>query len=348
MKKTIFWGIFSLTAIIFWHFFAQTIEPFVIAFILAYLLYPMTEKLYVKYKLPGSITATFVLVTVFSVISLILLILLPIIYKQIAELADKLPSYRYYLKTELIPAVTVKLNAIDPGLATKSKEIIQDSVNNIFNLILGIFNNVWAYTLATFNMVMIVILVPVLLFFLLKDWLQITAALEGLLPLKAKDKVGLVFSEIRSLLSAYFKGQLNVCLIQAVFYSIGLYFIGLDFALLIGIISGILVIIPILGILTSLMIALGVTYFTFGFSSKLLFTAILYVVGHLLESTVITPNIIGNRIGLHPLWIIFAVFITAHLFGFIGVLFAIPIAGISKILLRHAVEYYKNTEIYRK
>jgi len=348
LKKTIFWGTFSLAALAFWHFFAQSIEPFIIAFILAYVLYPMTERLYAKYHLPRSLTATFVLVTVFGFISLILLVLSPVIYKQIAELIIKLPGYQHYIKTELVPILVAKLSEIDPVLAGKFKGIIQDHINNIFSLIVSMFNNIWAYTLATFNVVMIVVLVPILLFFLLKDWPQVTTTLEGLLPIKAKDKINQIIIEIRLLLSAYFKGQLNVCLIQATFYSIGLYFIGLDFALLIGIISGILIIVPILGILSSLIIALTVTYLTFGFSSKLLFTAGLYITGHLLESIIITPNILGDRIGLHPLWIIFAVFITAHLFGFFGVLFAIPIAGITKILLGHAIKYYKSTEIYKK
>ena len=173
------------------------------------------------------------------------------------------------------------------------------------------------------------------------------SSIESMLPMRGKSKVREIFTSINQLLSAYIRGQLNICMMLAFYYVLGLNFIGLDLALLLGILSGFLIIIPFIGALISVLLVTISCYFTFGAGTELVYVIILYAVGHTVEGYILAPKIIGNRIGLHPVWILFSVFAAGSVFGFIGIAFAIPIAGIVKVLLSHAIDYYKSSNMYK-
>ena len=150
------------------------------------------------------------------------------------------------------------------------------------------------------------------------------------------------------MLSAYIRGQLNICLLLSAYYFIGLSLVGIDLALLLAIISGFLVIIPFIGAFISLFLMLVSCYFSYGASVEIVYILVLFVIAHIIESYILTPQIIGDKIGLHPVWIIFSVFAAGSVFGFVGIVFAIPIAGVIKILLFNMIEYYKSTKIYNR
>jgi len=347
LTRAIFWSSIAALAIALLMLLSKPLVPFFIAFVFAYMLSPLVSNICRKYGLPRNLVAIVIFIIFLSVFSLALLILTPAIYNQISILIAKIPAYKNYIQTELVPQVTAKIQSIDPKIAEKVKDSIQSIVNGTFAIISCIFNNVWDYTMATINIFVVILLVPIILLYLLKDWPKITRSLNDLIPYQERNKIREILTSINDLLSAYIRGQFNVCLILSAYYGIGLSIIGVDLGLLLGILSGFLIIVPFIGTFIAFSLAMIVGYFSFGYSAKLGAILILYVVGYLMENYFLTPKIIGDRIGLHPLWIMFAVLAIGSLFGFIGIFFAIPIAGIIKVLIGYGIDYYKSSQIYK-
>lgn len=347
MNKRVFWGCVIIIITFLLMLISNILAPFVIAFIFAYLLHPLIDKICTKFKLPRTLASAGVCIIFLSCFITALSILAPIIYQQTALLISKIPAYKDYLLTELVPTVTKKISALDPHISDRIENSMQGLINGIFSLIAGIFNNVWGYTMATINIFAILLLVPIILLYFLKDWPKMTKNVEDLLPLKEKNKIKEILLSIDNLLAGYIRGQLNVCLLLSTYYGIGLTIIGVDLSLLLGFLSGFLILIPFMGTFIAFTLTFTIGYFAFGFSAKLGVIVGLYVIGYLMENYILTPKIIGDRIGLHPLWIMFAVFACGSLFGFIGIFFAIPIAGIIKVLIKYALEAYKSSKVYK-
>lgn len=346
MNRMIFWGITLLIAIGVIYLVSDTLAPFLISFIFAYLLQPVIETNCKRFKLPRVLVTFGVFSLFLSGFITIIVLIVPMTYQQIAALVSKVPQYRNNLEAA-ISAWSDKLDKIDPELAYKISDSMQSFINSAFTVFASFANHIWEYTLATINFFTIIALVPVILYYFLRDWPKIVGSIESLLPVRGKSKVREIFTSINELLSAYIRGQLNICLLLAVYYVIGLHIIGLDFALLLGILSGFLIIIPFIGALISFLLVIISSYFTFGAGIQLVYIVILFIVGHAVEGYILSPRIIGNRIGLHPLWIIFAVFAAGSLFGILGIVFAIPIAGIVKVFLSHIIDYYKSSKMYK-
>ncbi len=346
MSRAISWGmiLFIIASIVY--LVLDTLAPFLISFIFAYLLQPAIETNCKKFSLPRSIVTFGVFGLFLSGFVTIIVLIVPIIYHQISAFISKIPIYKTNVDSA-ISTWSAKLHNIDPELANKISDSAQSFVNGTLTLFASFANHIWQYTVATINFFTVVALVPVILYYFLRDWPQIVGSVESLLPMKSKSKVREIFNSINELLSAYIRGQLNICILLTLYYVTGLSIIGLDLALLLGIFSGFLIIIPFIGVLLSFLIVTISCYFSFGAGVELIYVMILYAIGHTVESYILTPKIIGNRIGLHPVWIIFSVFAIANLFGFIGVLFAIPIAGIVKVCLSNIIAYYKSSSIYK-
>lgn len=345
MNKIIFWGLTLIILSSFFYLISATLAPFIIAFIFAYLLGPIINTSVDNFHIPRAFLTTSIFFIFISSFITGMVFLLPVLYKQIATFIVKIPIYKKNLQFGVNELLN-KLDAIDPDIANKLTDSLQNIVNAAFSIVALAANNLWSYTLATINFFVIIALVPVVLFYFLRDWSKMVESINSVLPIHGKSKIREIFSDINSLLSAYIRGQLNICLIISLYYIISLTFIGLDLALLLGIIAGFLIIIPFIGALISLSLILTSCYFTYGAHIEMLYVFIVFAIGYISEGYFITPKIIGNRIGLHPLWIIFSVLAIGSLFGFIGIIFAIPIAGIVKLLLSHAIDYYKSSKIY--
>jgi len=347
LNKAIFWSLFVLIFIGFFTLISGVLAPFFIAFIIAYILQPIITIACNRYNISRPIIASGIFIIFITIFILVLVSLLPAIYQQIASLISKIPTYKVYLQTELVPTLVEKVREVDPSIAGKIKNLVQAFISSAFSLINGLINNIWFYTIATINKVALILLVPIILFYFLRDWPKMMGSCESLLPLQEKSKIRSILFSINKLLSAYVRGQLNICLLLVCFYGIGLSIIGIDLALLIGILSGILIIIPFIGTLISFSFAIIIGYLNFGLKIELTYIISLYVIGNIIESYILTPKIIGDKIGLHPLWIMFSVFASGTLFGFIGIFFAIPIAGIIKVLLLACIDFYKSSKIYK-
>jgi len=346
LDKVFFWVVATGIIITALTLISSVLMPFLVSGIMAYALHPAIDNLLLRYRLPRSITVLAISLLFFSIFTIIAIIVIPIIYQQLALLISEIPIYKNYLQTELLPNITTKIYSIDPNIADKFKTSMGNFINSIFFLITNLVDNIWHYTVVTVKLLVSTLLIPLALFYFLRDWSKMSNNITNLLPTKNKQKIQNIISSINDSLSAYLVGQLNVCLLLSIYYAISLSIIGVNFSLLLGVISGISVIIPFIGILISFSITMIISYFTLGMGGKLFYVMIIYFIGAISDSYILTPKIIGSKIGLHPLWVIFAVLALGNLFGFIGIFFAIPIAGIIKVLLSASIDSYKSSKFY--
>jgi len=347
LDKIIFWSVVGGALVILVGLLTNILAPFIIAFILAYFLQPLIDYIAKKFHLSRKKVANGIFIVFLSGFIMMFVLLIPIIYQQISTLINKVPIYNSYLQNELIPHLSSLTDDLEPSIAEKVKAAVQSFMKGTFSILSSLLNNIWSYTMSTINVFAIILFVPLILFYLLRDWPKIIRHLESLLPLADKSKIREIINSINSLLSAYIRGQLNICLLLAVYYGIGLSIIGIDLGLLIGIASGFLIIIPFIGTIIGFSLSMIIGFIDFGMQTELIYIILLYAFGAIFEGYYLTPKIIGNRIGLHPLWIMFAVLSCGTLFGFIGVFFAIPIAGITKVLLGYGLDWYKSSRVYK-
>jgi len=346
MNKMLAWAMVFLTISGIVYVVSDTLAPFLISFIFAYLLQPAIDTNCKKFSLPRGIVTFGVFSLFLSGFVTIIVLIAPIIYRQISTFISKIPIYKTNFDSA-ISAWSTKFYDIDPDLANKISDSAQNVVNGTLTLFASFANHLWQYTVATLNFFTVVALIPIILYYFLRDWPHIVKTVDSIFPMKSKNKVREIFNSINELLSAYIRGQLNICMLLTIYYVTGLSIIGLDISLLLGIFSGFLIIIPFIGVVLSFLMVTISCYFSFGAGTELIYVLILFAIGYTVESYILTPKIIGDRIGLHPVWIIFSVFATANLFGFVGVLFAIPIAGIAKVCLLNIIDYYKSSSMYK-
>ncbi len=347
MNIVVFWSVSISFLIASIYLLSDILSPFFIAFIFAYLLQPAIDAYCKYFKWPRSIVAFGIFSIFLSVFTAIMTLIAPVIYKQITIFIDKIPQYKTIFEKSIL-LWSEKLDKIDPEFAIKINEFMQNFINSAFIAFSSLVNYIWQYTIATINFFTIIALTPIILYYFLRDWPKMVSSIESVLPMRGKSKVCEIFTSINELLAAYIRGQLNICLILTIYYVTAFQIIGLDLGLLLGILSGFLIIIPFIGAIISFLFAMISCYFTFGSGVELIYLSAVFIFGHTLEGYILAPKIIGNKIGLHPVWIIFAVFAAGSLFGFFGILFAIPLAGITKVCITHIIDYYKSSSIYNK
>ena len=347
MIKKILIGL-SICALCIVIFYIQSaITPFAIAAILCYLTHPIISAVSSKFGLHrGLVTGVMILLLMCICIGTIVLVV-PVIYGQIVLLITKIQEYKVCIQGNL-PIMMEKMRHINPEIAHKIRDLVEQSTNDIVSIVVSSANNLWHYTMATINVIFLLFLVPVISFYILRDWQTHKIPFDHLLPNNTRKILRRFCADVDTLLSGYIRGQLNVCLVLCMYYCTALWVVGFEFAVLLGIITGFAVIVPFVGFALCFVAAMISGYFHFGLSIDLMYIAIIYIIGSILETSVLSPNIIGDRIGIHPLWIIFTVLAAGKLFGFLGLLFAIPIAGIMKITLGLIFDYYTSTKIKEK
>ncbi len=346
MHKVIFWLTLTGISLIFLKMISSTLTPFVVAFVLAYILAPIIDTISNLSKIPRIIVVHCVFAIFLGFFIAALVVVTPLLYQQLYLFLQKIPIYRDYLQTELVGSLSAKIAAIDQGAAEKIQGSFHTLISAVFALVSSVFSDFWSYTAATLNIVVILLFTPVILIYLLLDWSKVFSSIDDVIPLKAKPKIKEILSSINQVLSDYLLGQVIVCLSLAFYYTIGFSIMGIDFAMLLGFISGFIVLIPYIGTIIAMTASLTICYVTFGITYKLLMVVGLYGLGMNIDGYFLTPKIIGNKIGVHPLWIMFAVVACGSLFGFTGVFFAVPIAGIVRVLLGYGVEFYKASSLY--
>jgi predicted PurR-regulated permease PerM len=307
--------------------------PFIVAIIAAYFLNPAADKMQ---KLGLSrMLATIVITSSFFLVSLILTAMLaPVIYNQFITLLHTIPTYVTYVNEIIIPEFSKILEKIDPNALEKAKESIGDASGITLKFIGTIATNLLNSGIIALNLLSIILITPIVTFYMLNDWHKIVANVNSLIPVKYKKTVKTLALEIDRILAGYIRGQTQVCLIIGAFYAIGLTIAGLEFAIFIGLATGLLLFIPYVGMLVGFLVGMLVAFFQFADMGHLAIIAGIFLVGQILESVFITPNLVGNKVGLHPIWIMFGLLAGSAMFGFIGVLVAVPVTAVIGVLAR--------------
>jgi predicted PurR-regulated permease PerM len=351
-KQTFLWLGFGLALVALLVLLGPILAPFIAAAILAYALNPavdwLSSRRIGKLPIPRAPAVIVVLLLLLAALLALVLIVIPVVQKEIPLLRDQIPVLFLKLHTALAP----RLQALGVNIPMDI-EGVQRMVTEYFS---GSGDAIWATVLASAKVggvavlgwIVNALLIPVVLFYLLLDWHAILTRLGNAVPRRWVGKTVEMARETDGLLAQYLRGQLAVMLVLSVYYSVTLAIAGFDVALPVGIITGLLVFIPYVGYGLGLILALISAVLQFDGLQGLIAVAIIYGVGQVLESFVLTPRLVGERIGLHPVTVIFALLAFGHLFGFAGVLLALPATAVVSVALRHLRAQYVDSSFYRQ
>ncbi len=347
-RQTLIWLTVGLVLIVALILLGPVLSPFIAAIILGYALLPFVDRLQ-KWKIPRPLAAAIVLVVAVALILSVLLMIIPIVQKEVAQIRAQLPAISAQITEQLIPRLNQWLGLQIKLDANSIRQWLTEHVSSGGTDIAAyVFNYVKSGWSAALEVLGVVFLVPVVLFYVLLDWPRIKPKLTQLVPPRWVRTASGYASEIDSMLSQYIRGQMKVMASLVLFYCVALAIARFDLWLPIGVLSGILVFIPYLGFALGLVFALGAGLLQFGILKGLVTVAIIYGIGQVLESVVLTPKMVGEQIGLHPLAVILALLAFGYLFGFAGVLLALPLAATLAVALRHLRGHYLSSSFYQR
>ena len=337
--------------------FSGVLMPFVAGMVLAYLLNPLANRLerMGANRLVASLAILAVCLIVFVVV---LVAVVPLLIHQFSNFADNVPGYISRLQTlaneqGAYLAEKFGVNLLEKlGLGQGSTPDLSGSVGNIVGKgaqwLTAVLASIWSGGTALITVASLIVVTPVVAFYLLVDWARMIETLNSLVPLQHRATVRRLAREIDTAIAGFLRGQSLVCLFLGLWYGIGLTLIGLNFGFLIGLSAGVLSFIPYVGSLTALVVAAIVAIVQGWPSYWLLIMSVVVVgTGQFLEGNVLTPKLVGDSVGLHPVWLMFALLAFGSLFGFTGLIVAVPVAAAIGVLIRFGIERYRESPLYR-
>jgi len=342
------WLVFAFIAGTSWliYLLSPVLMPFVFAAMLAYLGDPLTDKLE-TYRLSRTNAVIVVFFVMALVFVLALLLLIPQLEYQVERFLSSLPAYAAWVNETVIPWLKHRFH-----LAIKPIDI-----NQIINVIKSHWEQAGGIAATAMTSIshsggviaawlMNLLLIPVVTFYLLRDWDGLVVNVHNLLPRRVADTASKLAGEVDTVLAAFVRGQFYVMLALGCIYSIGLWITGLDLALLIGMLAGLVSFVPYLGSIVGIVMACVAALVQFHELINLVPVVIVFMIGQALEGMVLTPMLVGDKIGLHPVAVMFAVMAGGQLFGFLGILLALPVASVIMVLLRHVHDLYRYSDFY--
>mgnify|MGYP000325995706 FL=1 len=348
-QQALAWFAITLVlALVLW-LLGPVLMPFVVASVLAYALDPVVTRLQLltRGRMPRVVAVLLVQVVFVVLVLALVMLLVPILMHEVPRMRDQLP-----LIAERAQA------ALSPWLQRLGVQVTWD-VPSFKAFLLSTFSTSWGdgFTQALTSLriggsvalaiIGNLILIPVVLFYLLLDWRRVVRHIEALVPLPMRRAYDGFVIECDQVLGQYLRGQLSVMALLAVYYSVALWLFGLELALPIGVFTGLAVFVPYVGFGVGLLLALLAGVLQMPLYQAVLMVSIVYGAGQLIESFVLTPRLVGERIGLHPLHVIFALMAFGQLFGFVGVLIALPVSAVLLVAIRHLRAQYQNSQLYR-
>jgi predicted PurR-regulated permease PerM len=349
-KQTAFWVAVWLAFSFLLVTLGPILTPFLAAAILAYALNPGVDRIdrmrIKRLRMPRALAVLIVVMLFLLALTALVLIVLPVLQKEIPLLQAQIPQFLNKLNDMLAPRLQelgIKVRLDGSGIRTMLTKQMATSGEEIWSAVLA---SARIGGTAVLGWLATLVLIPVVLFYVLLDWHKLLERIAGAVPRRWLGKTLEMAREVDSLLAQYLRGQLLVMLVLAVYYSLGLMIAGFDVALPVGIITGLLVFIPYLGFGLGLVLALIAAVLQFADWSGIIAVAIIYGIGQVVESFVLTPRLVGERIGLNPLAVIFALLAFGQLFGFVGVLLALPASAILMVAFKHLRRHYLGSSFY--
>lgn len=343
LYQLLFWTAVITLFIIFLQSIRPILLPFVVGTMVAYLFDPLVDKLE-RYKFSRLSATAVVTITLFMSLVALIMWIGPILYHQLAGVLLVIPDLVREAQAiiEHHGAPVMELLGQVNGGEVKQEQIAQQTLAGASDVLKGILVSGGA----ALNLVSLLFITPIVCFYLLRDWDKMVAVIDKLLPRAYAGTIRGQVHIIDNTLAGYLRGQVLVMGILSIYYAIALSVIGVKFSLILAVIAGLFIIIPYVGTLVSTALAVGIAYMQFGMEWQTISVFVVYGVGQILESQILTPKVIGDRVGLHPLWMVFGMLAGAVLLGFAGVLLAVPITAVVGVLVRFAVARYLESPFY--
>ncbi len=346
-RQVFFWlGIFAFFILFMW-VFADILLPFIAGMVLAYFLDPVADWLESK-GLSRIMATSIIMIAFILVFILFLMILVPVLANQIAGFLDRLPDLVGRLQA-LIASTDIEWLRDRIGVDGKS---LQENINGLMREGAGwvstVLKKVWGTGKSLVDIISLLVVTPVVAFYLLYDWDHMIERVDNLLPHDHRDTIRGIFSDIDAAVAGFVRGQGTVCLILGLFYGASLTIIGLNFGLLIGLFAGLISFIPFVGSIIGFLLSVGVALVQFWPDwIPVAMCAATFFLGQFLEGNILQPKLVGEKVGLHPVWLMFALFAFGTLFGFTGMLIAVPAAAAVGVVIRFGLGRYLESELYK-
>ena len=342
-RQLTFWLVTFLVLVAVLWLLHDILLPFVAGIALAYVLAPLADRVE---RLGMNRTVAALLIVGVLVVALIalMLLLVPLLLQQGSALISHIPGYVKRAKELIVDQNLPWLNWLG---AAESDKTASDLVGQVATWLLSFSYSLWSGGKALVSLASVLIVMPVVTFYLVRDWHAMIDKVDGWIPVDQRETVRQLAREIDAAIGGFLRGQLGVCLVLGCYYAIALMLVGLDFALLIGLIAGLITFVPYIGSMTGLMIAVSVAIAQFWPDWKRITLVVaIFLVGQFIEGNIVSPKLVGARVGLHPVWLIFAMFAFGYLFGFVGLLIAVPLGAAIAVLLRFGLRQYFASPLY--
>ncbi|CAK0774006.1 AI-2E family transporter [Azospirillaceae bacterium] len=340
-----FWvGAIGGAALISW-LLRDTLPPFVVGVAVAYLLDPVVDWLSLR-RIPRGLAAGVVLLFFVLLFTAVLFLIVPLIQAQVVEFVDMLPRYAGSLRETLQSVARRLLLRLSPDDVERLRAAVGEYAGEIIGWIGKVLEGVLSGGMAIFDVASILLVTPVVSFYLLRDWRDLGRRINSWLPCEHAPIIRRLIIETDHILAGFIHGQAMACVMLAVYYAVALSALGVNFGLLVGLLTGALAFVPYVGFALGFLTALGLTMVQFGTWGMIGATTGVFAIGQVLETNLITPRFVGEKIGLHPVWVMFALLAGGNLCGFVGVLLAVPVAAVIGVLARFGLEQYLASSYY--
>lgn len=342
-----FWIAAVVGLALFFYLFSSILLPFVAGMVLAYFLDPVADRLQ-RLGFSRVMATTVILIAFLIVLVLGLVILIPILASQLSDFITKLPEYLTELQT-LITSYDPKWIEQRFGVNANSlREGLSSLLTTGFGFLSTVFQSIWSSGMALFSIASLFVVTPVVAFYMLLDWDRMVAKVDSWVPRDHVETVRELATQINVATAGFVRGQGTLCLILGLIYAVGLTLTGLKFGVLIGLFAGLISFIPYVGSLVGLVLSVGLAFVQF-WPEWLMVVAVacVFIAGQFIEGNILQPRLVGKSVGLHPVWLMFALFASGALFGFVGLLIAVPAAAAVAVLVRFAISRYLESPLYK-
>ncbi|MFM2130418.1 MAG: hypothetical protein RL477_1964 [Pseudomonadota bacterium] len=345
-RQLAFWGIGLVVFGLAVDLLAPVLLPFVVGIAVAYFLDPVLVWMG-RWKINRTLATVLILTLFFAAIVLAIVLLAPLVQSQVVDFAQKAPDVIKALQERVMRAIAQLSASLSPADMERLKSAAGGFAGDALKFAGGVLARLWSGGVAILNLLSLIFISPVVAFYVLRDWDRIVGTVDGWLPRDHAPTVRRLVREADDMIAGYVRGMAMVCLILAAFYGAALSMIGLDFGLIIGMVAGFISFIPFVGAAGGFVASVGFAIVQFGQPLPVVLVAAVFVVGQVLEGNVLTPKLVGERIRLHAVWVIFALLAAGLLFGFVGVLLAVPAAAVIGVLMRFFLGEYLKSPLYR-
>ena len=346
-RNAVFWIAAALALAFTVHILAPVLLPFAVGLTLAYFLNPIVDGLSAL-GLPRVVSTALLLITTTALVIAAFVFLVPVIAEQAQQMATALPAEAAHLKALIEQIARERLGPRFPEAEAALNRGLSNISESLPGLASSIAQSLWSQGSAAFSFLSLMLVTPLVTFYALLDWPKMLAKIDSWLPRGNAETIRTLARDIDGRVSAFIRGQGLVCLVLAGFYALALSTLGLKYGLLVGLLTGLLSFVPFAGWALGLITAVGLAFVQFWPDvTRIMMIAGVFLAGQALDAAILSPQIVGSKIGLHPVWLIFALLVFSYLFGFLGLLVAVPVAAAIGVLVRFGLDSYLKSSMYQ-